>query len=40
MSQLAKQHGYKLPPTSKTPSMALGFVFADRTFKFQTGKKL
>jgi hypothetical protein len=40
MSQLAKKHGYKLPPTGEPPSMALGFVFAHRAFKFQTGKKL
>jgi hypothetical protein len=40
MSQLAKQHGYKLLPTGETQSVALGIVFEDRAFTFQARKKL
>jgi hypothetical protein len=35
MSQLAKEHGDKLPPTTKTPGMSLGVVLAHGRFKFK-----
>jgi hypothetical protein len=35
MSQLAKEHGDKLPPTTKTPGMSLGVVLVHGRFKFK-----
>lgn len=39
-TQLAKQHGYKLPPTCKSPSMALRPQLFDSIVKLQAWKKL
>jgi hypothetical protein len=35
MSQLAKEHGDELPPTTETTGMSLGVVLAHGRFKFK-----
>jgi hypothetical protein len=35
MTQLAKEHGDELPPTTETPGMSLGAVLAHGRCKFQ-----
>jgi hypothetical protein len=39
-SQLAEEHGHKLPPATKTPGMTLGFGLFDPLLKFGSGKQL
>ena len=40
LTQLAKQHGHKLAPTTETPRVALGFVFLHGFLEFHSWEQL